>query len=364
MKIYFLTCPSGPPHNNAYHHQSIALAEGLSEIGIQSWGNQDYWRYDYQSNRYAIRKAADHNLNAYDVVVVCSLFYDLGFTHLLPDQLFSTKRNYKLVFIDQSDGIKTPGFRDEVRSADIVLKSHFNRYFVNPANFVPWQFGLTSRIIESVLPKPLHARKSVIYSRFRVQHPVRYLINTILSQGSNISCEKLAFVEPISSAPSNLLEKLYWNQTGRRHHNSFYRRLGSVLACNASGGGTNRILRAPLLEETSFRMRFLRKAERWFPWFPVRSVHQFDSWRFWESLASGCCTFHCDLERYGCTLPVSPVNLEHYIGVDLDSPLNPIVQISNSQQLFEIGEKGRAWALEYYSPRAVASRFLRLLSYV
>ena len=94
---------------------------------------------------------------------------------------------------------------------------------------------------------------------------------------------------------------------------------------------------------------------------PDRIV-QWDSFRFWETLAAGSVTFHLDLERYGVTLPVMPQNWVHYIGVDLEKPEVTMDRLrSDPGQLATIAANGRAWALQHYAPRATATRFLSLL---
>jgi hypothetical protein len=98
------------------------------------------------------------------------------------------------------------------------------------------------------------------------------------------------------------------------------------------------------------------------PIFSYDRVYQFDSWRFWESLAAGCCTVHVDLERYGIVLPVMPVNGEHYIGVDLGNTAKTERLLRRTPGILEsVGAQGRQWALENYSPRRVAERFVDLV---
>jgi hypothetical protein len=93
------------------------------------------------------------------------------------------------------------------------------------------------------------------------------------------------------------------------------------------------------------------------------TVAQFDSWRFWESLAAGCLTFHVDLERYDCLLPVAPENGRHYFGIDLGSPGREAERVLRSADSFgEIAARGRQWALEHYTPLATARRFVQSLS--
>ena len=95
------------------------------------------------------------------------------------------------------------------------------------------------------------------------------------------------------------------------------------------------------------------------PAFPY-ALSQWDSFRLWESWAAGCATFHLDLANYGAVLPVMPRNWEHYIGIDLNRPGLAIERIQADDDLIcRIATNGRAWALEHYSPVAVARRFLR-----
>lgn len=88
-------------------------------------------------------------------------------------------------------------------------------------------------------------------------------------------------------------------------------------------------------------------------------VVQWDSWRFWESLAAGCATFHLDFEKYGLTLPVMPENWRHYIGVDLDNISDTVDRIADEPGIIErVATEGRQWALKHYRPVATAIRFL------
>ena len=64
------------------------------------------------------------------------------------------------------------------------------------------------------------------------------------------------------------------------------------------------------------------------------------------------------LERYGARLLVMPQNERHYIGIDLDDLQGRMRCISRAM-LENVALAGREWALEHYSPKAVAERFIR-----
>ena len=94
---------------------------------------------------------------------------------------------------------------------------------------------------------------------------------------------------------------------------------------------------------------------------PPRSI-QWDSWRFWEGLAAGCLVFNIDLPYYGVQLPVMPEPFVHYVPVRINNAREVVAHLAQTPGLAEqIAARGRAWALEHYSPAALAKRFLDLL---
>jgi hypothetical protein len=77
---------------------------------------------------------------------------------------------------------------------------------------------------------------------------------------------------------------------------------------------------------------------------------------------AGYCTIHIDLERYEAILPVMPIYGIHYLGVNFDNPEALENQLAKGKEhLHKIGQQGRDWVLEHYSPTATAARFLKLL---
>jgi hypothetical protein len=67
-----------------------------------------------------------------------------------------------------------------------------------------------------------------------------------------------------------------------------------------------------------------------------------------------------DLEHYGVEIPVMPTNWVHYIGVDFNRVDKIIERLSDEPDaLKRIGKAGRLWALENYSQKAMAERFLQ-----
>jgi hypothetical protein len=218
----------------------------------------------------------------------------------------------------------------------------------------PWAFGLSRRIIDAVANgTAAGSRFMTIVSNFRVPHPVRKRANNRF----------LPLLSPLfavdanedSTPPDSAYERLMWEQSGRRHNPLYYARLMGSAACSSFGGYF-----VPAFSRSldSLPLRAAFKIINGFS-IATHSVAQFDSWRFWESLAAGCLTFHVDLARYGCALPVMPVNGTHYFGIDLARCRDEADRVLDSQARFSaIAASGQQWALEHYSPIATARRFL------
>ena len=63
-----------------------------------------------------------------------------------------------------------------------------------------------------------------------------------------------------------------------------------------------------------------------------------------------------------CALPVQPENGTEYLGIDLSRPRAEAERVRALTPSFgAIAEQGRRWALEHYSPRSTAKRFLELV---
>jgi hypothetical protein len=170
--------------------------------------------------------------------------------------------------------------------------------------------------------------------------------------------------DDLSKEPLDAFDALMWRQTGRRFSRRYYDRLMSsqAVACFCgdmipaapfagadrylAGGGKARLLRLVFEIADRFDPR------------PARAV-QWDSFRFWETLAAGCAAINIDLDHYGVSVPVMPVNWTHYIGVNFARPAQAAERIGDDPGLLErVATAGRAWALEHYSPRALAARLL------
>jgi hypothetical protein len=297
----------------------------------------NYWKTDPKTEQsYLLKQIDDIRFTDCDVVVISHSVVEYGSG--LPEGLFAKSRTWATIYLDFSDGLITPAFDEPFRSFDVILKTHYNIKYDYPENFAPWQFGLSERILQAVSPVPFQARNLTILTNFRHLHSLRNLIKEKFLPLLSEILKEDPTMESLDEIPTDEWDRLHWHQTGRRHYPAYYRRLSNSAACACFGGSVQK------------RM------------FRYNRVYQYDSWRFWESLAAGCSSFHLDLEKYGARFPVMPVNFEHYIGVDLENMKSAANRIREEKGLLaRVSEKGRAWALTHYSPKAIAARFLDLV---
>ncbi len=358
MKVYFISLPHGPAEESGYQHELVAIAEGLKELGIEPLGNINYWLQSTAPNDWLIKEYHPQSLDEFDAVVFTGTLIHYKGEHLLPPEIYSPTRRFKTMMIDSGDGFVTLGYEPRFRQLDFIFKTHYCDKYTYPENFVPWQFGLTNRIIQSVKPLPFAERSNSVLSNFRVIHHLRNWVEEISQKYIYPLYPKNNETDAMASPPLTDIDLLNWTQTGRRHHPGYYKRLGETKICNAVGGW----LQKDIFTKKGFINKVFRRLDKIVPLFPWDRIVQYDSWRFWESLASGCCTLHVDLEKYNAHLPVMPVNGKHYIGIDLQNPEKAIAMLKDEKQLEMISENARAWVLENYSPLATAKRFIEIVT--
>jgi hypothetical protein len=263
------------------------------------------------------------------------------------------------VALDRDDGTRLRSLEPDFRAFDFVLRTHYNAATRYRENFVPWAYGLSDRIVSATAAAGApHTRRWEIIANWRhsaYPHSLRLEVerNVLPRLRRVLPIERSA--ESLDAPPSDPQEKLWWRETGRRHWPAYYERLMSSVACAAFGGFF--FTRWPAEKESQLSRGL--KALLTLTCRRSDLIAQFDSWRLWESLAAGCATFHVDFERYGCMLPVMPVNWEHYIGIDLERCDEAIERLRADPSILErVGLAGRDWALAHYGPAATAQRFL------
>jgi len=350
---------------NIFSHLSICLAEGLKELGIPFYSNINYWKIEPDREQYLFCNDPSVKPDDCSIVVLDKTSW---YSDDSPENLFHPDRKYITVYLDDMDGLTI--WNPELDNFDFRLKTHYNSKAEYPLNCKPWVFGLSNRILRETSDiYYFYQRKQNLLLNFRVEHDrLRYFSSWFkLDQGlikvdnalviidhplRQISSEQfLPLIQKIlpvdtsrddfDSPPSDSYHYLQWLQTGKRHYPNYYQRLKESVACACFGG----YISPRYATGESF-------------------VEWWDSWRFWESLAAGCVTFHVDFQKYGIQLPVMPENWRHYIGIDLDNIQDTVDRIADDPGILEkISIEGRQWAIDNYAPLPTALRFFEMLGF-
>lgn len=371
-RIYFV-CRDEP---EAYQDDVVVLADGLQQLGCEVYGNCNYWRRSPDRDDWLLRHDPRIGPEDCDIVAVSYIWtrwIDSAFRiqeRPLPDWLFNPGRRYRTAYLDYDDGYETASWRSEFRAFDAVFRAKFNRRCFHPANHHPWALGINTRMLQMTAGAPAwRDRRPDLLVNFGASHPYVHGARAklgprlVAAAGGHFTIDERR--DDLKSPPADPYDRLMWMQTQQRHSRAYYDRLKSAQAIAAFcgelippaphrpsylvGGRKARIIRALFTGLGHLDPR------------PPRSI-QWDSWRFWEGLAAGCLVFNIDLPRYGVLLPVMPEPFVHYVPMNLGDANEVFARLARTPGLAEeIAFRGRAWALEHYSPIALARRFLDTL---
>ena len=356
--IFFYCC------EGVYSPPSICLAEGFKELGIPFYSNINYWKIDPDTEEYLF--CYNENVTHHDCSIVILDFRWMMNGTSFPENLFQLGRKYVTVYLDDMDGFTI--WNSELENFDFRFRTHCNSKSIYPSNCLMWVFGLSNRILrETSEIENFQNKKRRLLVNFRNDHLRLIYTNAVMKvhqgylwvdRGTLIVDNPLRQIvreqllpliqhilpqddtsEDFDTSPSDSYHYLQWKQTGQRHNPSYYQRLKESVACACFGGAVT---------------------SSYFTGEPI--VEWWDSWRFWESLAAGCVTFHVDFDKYGIKLPVMPENWRHYVGIDLDNMQDTVDRIADDPGILErISAEGRQWAIENYSPVPTALRFLEMV---
>lgn len=247
---------------------------------------------------------------------------------------FAASHPGRSVLLCMSDAANSLGFPDSM----LVFAAHEHARVKPSGRRIPWAFGLNDEVLRKIeAAYGRGPRKPVFIRNFRpsFNQSVRQMLD-------------LAFVR-------NLAEHFEidasFDDSGR-FNDGHYARLCGSLGCLAYGGEfADDVTKNSLLREPGPAGRSIVGDG------PV--IVRWDSWRFWESMASGCLTVTLDFDEYGFQLPVRPANGIHYVGIRLhrlDETLGLLR--GDRSRLAEIASQGRQWAIANYAPVPAALRFL------
>lgn len=378
MNIYFYCKPQGQGRKPAYQFNLIYLAEGLRELGVPFQSNIDYW--DQGNGQFLFEASSDTAWQEYDVVIVSSIWQDYG--GQFPAELLAPSVKAKRILVDTFDGWLTSTHRPEASAFDLILKQKVRHAHYPHPHTYPWTFGFGRAISAFFDAAPeFESRQPGILVNYRHMHPFRRLAaERILPQliqkyPEESTQEQKAHNLASSAAFTSPYHQAVYRQSGYRHHPDYLQRIASHQFCAAFGGlisprgfwaqpGLGYRL-APYLYPGLADGRLVRLSNQiGLQTKHAFRIHQWDSWRLWESWAGGSIPLHVDLEKYGVAMPVMPENWKHYIGFDMENPQDDIDRFLalTPEESKQIARAGQKWALEHYSPRSVASRLLDLMN--
>lgn len=376
LRFKFYIQPYVQPKESGYAHCALSIAEGFKELGITFYGNIDYW--DPKGKGPVIEKAPDDF--EHDVAIFADDFlmqhrqdiktYLSGkvFNVLTDSSGFPWMREWTPT--KTATDLQTVLNRPEFELFDLVLRSHSTEWFNYPSNSEPWAFGLTNRLIETALKFKEQPVVERVAMNFRILHDARKefvgRLNPLLEGKLAVESQITEGLDTSQKEVVDPIELYYWQYSGRRHSNDYYKFISSSRFTYTFGGLVDFPYPGkPMKQQYHRYLRFIKTklgVDR-----SASSdliIYQHDSWRFWEVMLSNSIPLHMDLETWGLTLPEFPVNGEHYIGVkgfDVNSAADLMLN-SNTETLQDISLKGRNWVLDNYSPKPVAERFIKVLN--
>ena len=212
----------------------------------------------------------------------------------------------------------------------------------------------------------------VVVSNFRVNLDIRkmalaklesliekkYTIDNTTTEKLNGSISQIQF--------ENSEEKHYWQLSGRRHRNSYYRGLNKAMLTFTFGGliGIKKSGSNSSASRTANRIAKKVKGILGLDFADNIIIYQYDSWRIWESLISNSCPINMDFEQWGMQLPVMPANGKHYLGVQklqFKQFADKLLAMPETE-ILQISQTGRDWAMKHYAPVPTAMRLLGLVN--
>ncbi|QOX80341.1 hypothetical protein FY034_15820 [Trichlorobacter lovleyi] len=324
--IFFLS------DNADYSYAAVCLADGLNQLGIPIRSNISY--HEPLISDFAFSASPPAESSSIGLVVL-----DLTETLPLHNQIVRFSAPHpRTVVLCMHDNAGEICFPDHY-----AFCSHENRFRAIAGNRIPIAFGISSAMLQ-------HSQKMLTNQTARCPD---FLAGFRPSESQSLRASlDLSFV-PLLMQHFNVNKTLTGTE---RWGEDYYRFLSAHTGCLAYGGyyGQN-LLNNPWFHFVEPLSSFLQQVT----WQRDTAVLRWDSWRFWESLVFGCATVHLDFEQYGFSLPVLPVNWEHYIGIRLEHLKEDVERIHDERQrLPEIGRAGREWAIRHYSPTAIAQRFI------
>ena len=354
-----------------YCPEAIQLADGFKAMGWNVLGNINYW---VRSDGFLI---SEDNLNTpVDLVIMDHRFVHHTKSWVIQGHVQTEKEaEAPRVLLERQCGQEQfPQWNRDgwLGFFDLILATDRTAHHPSHQKIAPWQIGVIQEVIDSIDESKGAPTSDSVLCNFRVGHDVRGRLTRDIEAGL-ARFQRLSFLQAFDALEdeSSAEEKSLNTATGGRFNPSYLSRIGKHLGVLAYGGylvvkpfeytsmDAEGKLRLPWTTRLERKVRRTLQSSR-----PEGSRHhvayQWDSFRWWETLVAGCAPITLDFDYWGLSLPVLPVEGEHYIGIEeLDGRL-AAEKLSNmpKEEYLRIGRAGRAWFEEHYSPKAQAQRLL------
>lgn len=321
--------------STSFSFATTCLADGLHQLGIPVFSNINY--HDPLISDFAFTASPPQDTN-----MVAGVVLDILETAPLHNQLVRFASPHpRTVITCMHDNVGEISFPDH-----IAFCTHENHFRSITGRRLPIAFGVSSAM--------LHNAQHLLNAD--IQRNPNFMANFRPSEGQSLRASLDLSLIPILKDFFSVETKLVGNG---RWGSDYFQHLSRQLGCLAYGGYYSQNL---LLNDWFHFCEPLNTFLRNTHYHQDTVVLRWDSWRLWESLVFGCVTIHLDFERYGLALPVMPENWKHYIGLNLADLRRDMERLHDERdRLPEIARQGRLWAIEHYSPVAVARRFIATL---
>lgn len=369
LAVYFY-CGAETPFQADIH----ALAESLKHFGADIYANKNWWLSGPDAKEPLFQHHPSFNPRSADIVICSKASYrniDEKFQpviHPFPRWLTNKQRKFFLVFLEEEDAYEPLSWYPPFTDFDLVLRTKSNQRAFRPNNFRPWQIGISDYVLRRGLKKSRARQKKIqILENYNASHPFLHPLRDFAKKQITPLFEKKIHIEKKiikwDNEPDEPYDRFHQKQVGRYYNSHYHDLLAESAGCFSFCGqlipgcphnpstylaGGNRAKIQRMAWELISRLIGIQK----------RAI-QWDSFRFWESLAFACCPIHVDLERFGVQLPVMPKNWEHYIGLNPENLKDEVARIIKDPQIMiRIGQQGQTWLQENYGIVNLAKLFL------
>jgi len=323
MFYFLLKSYEAPDHAN-YQQTSIIFGTGLNRLGIPFTASCDY--YPDLSGNFLFKKSVP---SADTIYVVTDRPEEFRL-----ELIDFFRKGIKIIIFDSKD--------EWIRNKSTEFISICHTYFMTTCTAMkkkvhPLTFTISESLFNSSIPF-VNTEWKLRISSIVVAHRVtnHSVCNYVLAHYKNENIP-IAHYDDKFTAPTDITELHVWQHTGRRFSINYLNFLKAHKFIDAHGG--------------------------YFTDSTLKTIVQWDSWKFWEGFICGCVVISADLDYYNITLPFKLIAYKHYIPIRYDDITNSYKKLFklSDDKLASIAEAGQAFVLKNYSANKVTEYMLNII---